>query len=133
METTINGATYQIRKLTPMQQFHIARRLAPMLFAIGAGAEKARGGSGMAMAFEPAMEAIAAMSDADSEFVIGTSLSVVYRQQGSGWAPVQVPGAGMMFQDIDLQTMLKLVFEVGKENLGNFFDALQDMQAPPEA
>ena len=125
METTINGATYQIRKLTPFQQFHVARRLAPALWALSSVAEGASAGKvveGMLSAFQPVAEILSKMSDQDSEYVLSTCLSAVYRQQGNNWAMVSPTSAGMMmFDDITLPVMIQLTFEVIKENMGNFF------------
>lgn len=149
METTIGGATYQIRKLTPFQQFHVARRLAPALWALGTAAadalrtvktpdaavtESARGEApahspvgGMLAAFEPIADVIAKMSDEDSEYILTTCLSVVYLQQNNSWAPILPPnrsGLVFMFDSITLPVMMQLTVEVIKENLGNFFVAL---------
>lgn len=145
MEVTIKGAEYKIRKLTPFQQFHVARRLAPALWALGGAAatvvkaaEQVQNGkavedvpaddptNGMLTAFGPVAEAFASMSDADSEYILSTCLSVVLRKQGSGWAEVAPKGAQghLAFEDITLPTMIELALEVIKENLGNFFDVL---------
>ena len=145
MEVTIKGAEYKIRKLTPFQQFHVARRLAPALWALGAAAaevvktaenvqnaapvEDAPEGdqtNGMLTAFGPVAKAFASMSDADSEYILGTCLSVVLRKSGSGWAEVAPKGSQghLAFDDITLPTMIELALEVIKENLGSFFDVL---------
>lgn len=121
METTINGATYRIGKLTVFQQFHIARRLAPVLFSLGAAAANEEGGL---QAFEPVADALSKMSDADSEYVLMSCLDVVHRKQGNDWANVRARGGGLMFDDISLGTMVQLTTAVIKENLGNFMDVL---------
>lgn len=162
MEVTIKGAEYKIRKLTPFQQFHVARRLAPALWALGAAAaevvktaenvqkadtvdaevvktaENVQNTASvdkvpeddptnrMLTAFGPVAKAFASMSDADSEYILGTCLSVVLRKSGSGWAEVAPKGSQgyLAFDDITLPTMIELALEVIKENLGNFFDVL---------
>jgi len=131
MEVTIKGAAYQIRKLNPIQQFHIARRLAPALWALSSATESfalAKPEEGMLFLYKPVAEAFAKMTDEDTEYVLNTCLAAVFRQQGHGWAPVSVKGSqALMFDDIDLPVMMQLAFEVIKENLGNFFDALPAM------
>ena len=148
METTINGADYQIRKLTPFQQFHVARRLAPALWALGTAAADAISTaktpaadvttsahgeapahaplSGMLAAFGPVAEAFAKMSNEDTEYILSTCLAVCFRRSGNGWAAIAPSGSGgmMAFDDINLPVMMQLAMEVIKANLGNFFDAL---------
>lgn len=131
METTINGATYRLGKLTPFQQFHIARRLAPALWAMSESAEAVATGDaedGVLSKFKPVADVISKMSDTDSEYILSTCLSVVQRQQGNGWAQIKPAGAAGLFafEDITLQTMMQLTFEIIKENLGSFFAALPD-------
>jgi hypothetical protein len=69
-------------------------------------------------------EILAKMPDDDVEYVLNTCLSVVYRDEGTGFQRIQVQAGVMMFSDIDLSVMIKLVISVIKENLGNFFSAL---------
>lgn len=131
METTINGATYRLGELPPYQQFHIARRLAPALWAMSASAEAVASSSeedGVLSKFKPVADIIAKMSDEDSEYILSTCLSVVQRQQGNGWAQIKPDGSGKLFafSDITLQVMMQLTFAVIKENLGSFFAALPD-------
>lgn len=126
METTINGAVYQVRKLTPYQQFHVARRLAPALWALSTMADGDTSGTlhdKVLGALEPVAEILAKMTDADSEYILTTCLSVVYRQSGNSWGPVAPQGSAgaLMFDDITLPIMMRLTFEVLKENLGSFF------------
>lgn len=134
-ELAIGGNNYRIGKLTPFQQFHIARRLAPVLFALGSSAEQAADklrasieGQGLdtLSVYGPVADVLSKMSDADSEYVLGTCLAVVHRQQGASWAAVHAQGGGLMFQDIGLAEMMQLAVAVLKENLGNFFGAGSD-------
>lgn len=126
METEINGQQYRTGKLNAIQQFHVARRLAPALWAMGAAAAGAEltdlSDAGALMKLGPVAEALAKMSDADTEYILKTCMSVVARQQGQGWAAVQAQnGSALMFEDIDLPVMMRLTFVVVQENLGNFF------------
>lgn len=126
MELEINEKTYKIGKLTAMQQFHIARRLAPALWALGAAANGAESitslnDSSIFGALGPVAEAISKMSDEDVNYVIQSCLGVVSRQEPKGWARVQASNGHLMFEDIDMATMMQITFAVIKENLGNFF------------
>ncbi|ARP90324.1 hypothetical protein CAL14_08515 [Bordetella genomosp. 9] len=125
METTINGKQYRIGRLSAMQQFHVARRVAPALTGLvsafsGAAAEQAD----FAKALGPLADAVAQMPDADAEYVLGTCLSVVSRQTDPAtWAPVWREGR-LVFDDIDLKGMVQLAAKVIQSNLGNIFGAL---------
>ncbi|VXB25187.1 putative bacteriophage protein [Burkholderia sp. 8Y] len=115
----INGQSYRIGRLDAKKQFHVARRLAPLLAGLG-GALKGKA-QGFAELVSPIADALAKMSDEDTDYVLDTCLSVVARQQGDGWQNVMVKGGGLVFQDIDLPAMLQLTVAVVQQNLGSFF------------
>ena len=133
--TEIDGVTYRIGKLNAIQQFHIARRMAPVLAVLGesVGALVSllpKPGQqvgdtelpdGVIPALASAAEVMAQMSDADSEYVIYTCLGVVARKQGEVYAPILGPQRQFMFSDIEMPAMLQLTFAVVKDNLGSFF------------
>src|SRR5690348_10469618 len=136
MQFDINGQQYQSSKLDAFKQFHVARRLAPLLSGVSAalkgGVEPpavAEGESApqevdFADFLEPMADALAHMPDADCDYVLFTCLSVVQRQQGNGWAKIVAPGGrSMMFEDIDMGAMIGITLKVIQENIGGFFDA----------
>lgn len=133
MELTVNGNQYSVGKLDAKRQFHVARRLAPVLLALGgaaAGIQAMLSGKGDAEALSamaPMAAVLANMSDADSEYVIDAALSVVQRQSGQGWQRVQVAGGALLFDDIDAFVMTQLTVAALRHNLGNFTAALQAM------
>jgi hypothetical protein len=130
MQLTINDQIYAIGKIDAVKQFHVARRLAPALVALGGAAIVVlkQGGAltdaAAVASIGPLVEVIAGMSDDDSEYVLRACLAVVSRRSGDGWAPVQNAQGGLMFQDVDMSVMLRLTFAVIKDNLGNFMLAL---------
>lgn len=132
MKLTVNDVEYATGKLDAFKQFHVARRLAPVLLALGgaaAGMMKVIAGAGdeeAMKAMSPMAEVLANMSDADSEYVLHTCLAVAQRQSGAGWANVFIPGAGLAFQDIDLSAMIQIAVATLRENLGNFIPAPSD-------
>lgn len=130
-EVTIAGNTYRIGKLDALRQFHVVRRLAPIFAALGLTVEKLRetvpkpdsdaGAGGVLMELAgPVVDILAKMSDEDTEYILRTCLSVVRRQEGERWAPVQT-GVTLQYQDITMETMVRLAVEVIKENLSGFF------------
>lgn len=120
-EFEVNGKKYRAGKLDAMTQWHVFRRLGPILPAVQsiqsvlpdllAGGEQAE--AAMA-ALTPMTEAIASMSDADSEYILGACLGVVQREQsGGGWASVWSTQAKRpMFDDIGMLQMLQISFQV---------------------
>lgn len=148
MEITLNGTRYSSVRLDAFKQFHIARRLAPVVLSLGMGAalmgkfkeanasatpkteaEAAQDDlTALATAGKPIADVLAAMSDADSEYVLKLCLGAVSREQaGTGFAPLLNSAGTLLFSDLGLVQMLQLAHAVVMENLGNF------MPAPPTA
>lgn len=121
-EFEIGGQNYRIGKLTPFQQFHVVRRLAPVLS--GMAMVKEEGDVTFSQLLVPIANAIAKMSDEDCDFILFTCLGVVQRQQQTAWAGVYRTGTQvLMFDDIDLTSMMQIAVKVIQENLGSFFSA----------
>lgn len=121
-EIEFEGATYRLASLDPMTQFHVTRRLAPVMAAfrasVEASAEKADESGGAIMA--GIMSALNEMSDADAEYVIGRCLTECRRKNGEAWAKVWA-GGRLMFDDIGMPGMVRLTFETIRENMADFF------------
>lgn len=137
MEFELEGRTYRVGKIDARAQFHIVRRLAPILGEL-AGALKGRTAGPEVSKDDPefktkaAMEvmppiagALAKLSDADADYVIFGLLKVVLRKQdqGLGWGPVST-GEQLMYDDITMPTMLKLAWKALSFNMSGFFNAL---------
>ncbi len=138
MELTIGAGEYSTRKLNAFQQFHVARRLAPMIWALGEGMISQLKGEAAAIpagdfdasglfALKASAEVLARMSNEDSEFILKTCLGAVTRKQPGGWARIQAENGNMLFEDIDLPCMMQLTMTVIRENLGNFLNALPQL------
>lgn len=146
MQFEINGQQYRSGKLDAFKQFHVARRLAPLLSGVssvlnGSGLPdpeppRAEGEAAKAEVpaapdkkdfvdfLEPMADALAHMPDADCDYILFTCLGVVQRQQGNGWAKVVAQGTrSMMFDDIDMGVMINITMKVIQENIGGFFSA----------
>lgn len=122
MEFEIEGRTYKVNKIDARSQFHIVRRLAPVL---GQVAPAVQGGKGGTDALPALANAIASLSDADADYVLFGLLKALSRKQdqGLGWGPV-VTGTSIMYDDITMPTMLKLAWEALSFNMSGFFAAL---------
>ena len=123
MEFETEGRTYRVNKIDARSQFHIVRRLAPVL---GHVAPAIQGGKTSGMEALPALaDAIAKLSDEDADYVLFGLLKVISRKQdqGLGWGPV-CTGTTIMYDDITMPTMLKLAWESLSHNMSGFFAAL---------
>ncbi|WGS52672.1 hypothetical protein LFL96_31295 [Paraburkholderia sp. D15] len=115
----INGTSYRIGRLDAKKQFHVARRLAPLLAGLGSALQEKT--TALVDLVSPIAGALSTMSDVDTDYILDTCLMVVQRQQGDGWQSVMVRDGGLLFQDIDLPAMLRLAVAVIQQNLGSFF------------
>lgn len=144
MELQIKGNTYSIGKMDVFQQFHVARRLAPLLYAtssallarLKAGDTSVESGDDLNTligAVEPMVQVISSMPDADSQYVLNACLGVCQRLTGTGagagFQRILVDGQRLLFDDIDLAVTLQLVAATIRANLGNFLDALPEQPA----
>lgn len=123
----INGQNYRAGKLNALAQFHVLRRLAPVLASIGMSLEqiqKFKTPEDFARVLGPISETLSQMPDEEANYVIFTCLAVTSREQGDGrFAPVTSKNA-IMFEDIDMAVMVRLVAEVLKENFLGFLKGL---------
>lgn len=116
----LDGHVYRIGRMDALTQFHVARRLGPVIASL------AEGGADFSIldVMAGATQVIAKMSDEDVNYIINRCLLVVARVvEGSRPAPV-MRGNQFMFNDITMPQMVRLAVEVIKENLGPFFPGL---------
>lgn len=117
----VGGQKYRIGRIDARKQFHVARRLAPLLAGMGESALADKAG-GFAAMVGPLTTALSSMSDEDVDYVLDACLYVCQRIQPNGQgAPVIARSGGMMFEDIDMGQMIQLAVKVIQENLGGFF------------
>lgn len=121
MEFELEGRTYRANKIDARTQFHIVRRLAPVLGEIAPALQ----GKGGLEALPPLANAVAKLTDSDADYVIFGLLKAVVRKQdqGLGWGPVAT-GEQLMYDDITMSLMLKLAWQSFSFNMSGFFAAL---------
>jgi len=132
MQLTVNGKRYaSTGRLDAFAALHLARKLGPSLpivegLVLPENASKDKSILTVLM--------LSHLSDADSEFVMRKSLSVVARVGDDGrLQKIQAPDGTLMFDDLQLAEMLELAVAVIEENLGDFFRtalANMDRSAP---
>lgn len=135
---TIKNKNYRAHKLSPFKQFHIVRRIGPILSDLAPVAMKYMGDQksgnlSESQAFEaitPIMNGLSKLSDADADYVMMGLLSGVQLQQEPSkmWAHL-VSGDKLMFADLDLQEMIQIAGRSFAFNLSGFFTALPSASA----
>ena len=127
----IGGNTYNIGSLSPLIQFHIVRRLLPVLASVmplvlSKKLQGAQSDEDLLTVLIPVTEAFANLSDEDANYVIHKALSVVTRKEPNdlGWSPVLNPANGFQYP-LTMIEMAELVYRVLEENIGDFSSALQ--------
>lgn len=116
-EFEVDGQVYRSKKMNARTQFHVMRRMAPILAPLQAVASGDMSGSLVALA-----EAIGSLSDEASDYVLDRCLEVVERKQGEGgWAKVKLDGGPAMFADIDLMALLQIAANVLRDNYAALF------------
>ncbi|WP_286870880.1 phage tail assembly chaperone [Pantoea sp. UBA5035] len=138
MEFEIKGVQYRTAKLSVFDQLKVSRKLLPVLAGMLAdfqGIKAAAEGGDVYKAIETALpkiaDSLAGMSEEDTNAIIFPCLSVVSRQNGKSWSPVMSQGT-LMFDDIDLMSMLQMVGRVVGDSLGNFLPALPASETAPQ-
>lgn len=116
-QTKYSGVTYQVLSMTPMVEFHVARRMGAAM--VGAVTESVRRGDTQVLL--PEVVAWGSLSNEDVEYIVNACMSALRRHdpKRESWAPVWV-GGQPMFQDIDRKAMMHLVGEVLRLRIGPF-------------
>jgi hypothetical protein len=138
IEVEIGDRQYRsTRKLVAMDQFYVSKRLVPMMQSIVAaragGADKQAGGAGSQDAMLSAfVDGIAKIPDDDCQFIIAKCLRTVQVKQADGWQTVWASNAAQpQFEDMGLDVLLQLTYEVLVDNLGGFIPGLPSPSSGP--
>ncbi|WP_220676494.1 phage tail assembly chaperone [Klebsiella pasteurii] len=147
MECTINGVNYRANKLGVFDQLKVSRKLLPILAGLMSDFSSIKAllpanaqlDSGSLDKLEPVFntllpriaDEVSKLSEEDTNAIIHPCLAVVVRQNGKTWAPVFRSGE-LMFDDIDLFSMLQLVARVVADSLGNFLPEPPTSETPPQ-
>ena len=136
VEFELQGNTYRAGKLDAFKQFHVSRKIAPILptlipvfVSLSRDNKLTEDLGAFSELLTPFADGIANMSDEASEYVIATCLSVVSRrQENDTWAKVW-SGGGCMFDDMDLGVIIQIIIKVIQDSLGPFIQGLLMSQA----
>lgn len=136
-EFTHDGHTYLIGTVDAIEQFHLFRRLTPLVSAMGLEMFKLLTGgkdtstmskTDWIVVAAPILGEMAKMPQDDVNYLIAGTLRVVRIKEGSVVAPVYHQESNtLMRQDLGMPTMLRLMVEVLRHNMADFFPM------PPDA
>lgn len=141
-EFEVAGHRYRASKMPAMQQFHVSRKIAPLLPALVPVFVKIakQGGVGddfsaLTALLQPLADGLANLKDEDADYVIGTCLATVKRQNAQGsfvaiWSPA---AKTLMSDDMTLADMFPIVIRVIQDQLGPFIQGFLTNQSPKEA
>lgn len=128
----IGDREFKVSKINAMKQYHIVRRVAPILsellpimkdLAKSAGKEMTQDEQldQAAKFVGPVMNGLSRLSDKDSEFVLYNLLSAVEIKQAEGnWARIVVNDS-LMFDNLSLPVMLQAAGRAFMFNMTGFF------------
>lgn len=132
----IGGRKFKVGKLNTFKQFHIVRRIAPILADLLPAITEIQKQSKTkkfeinednfeetAKILAPILTGFSKLSDNDSEFVLHGLLSGVEIQIGNTWSKVATENM-LMVQDLDLPSMLQIAGRSFVANLSSFFATL---------
>ncbi|HGE8301174.1 TPA: phage tail assembly chaperone [Serratia marcescens] len=135
MEFEIKGQQYRAAKLDAFAQQDVAIALAPVLSGLIPLLKDIMAGNGKSMQEDKnrlfdeiiplAVKAIGQLSREGRAEINHACLSVVTRQQGKAWSKIYEPSQHtMMFDDLNGLDLVKIVGNVVRDSLGDFFPAL---------
>lgn len=131
-EVEVEGHKYQIRRLDLFQQTRLVAKFGPLVTGMlrrlsATDGETLTAENALSVLFGNAdfLDSVAReirdMPPDDIDYVIKTCFAVVSRQSGSGWQDVLTMDGQVMFEDIGMGSMLKLVRSVVEAHAKGFF------------
>jgi hypothetical protein len=127
-EVEIEGHKYRTGKVDAFKQFHLVRKLMPLFSGLGETFSQMPdkvGEGDFWHSLGPIAQAVSEMTQEDSEWCLKTCLGAVSVWNGQNWTPITTAGGQLMFDDMEMPTMLQLAFTVIQDNLGSFFPVPQ--------
>lgn len=122
VEFEVNGRQYRAQIMSAEKQFHVLRKLGPVLSNLGGAFSTSEKSNPFAL-FGPVSSALSSLPEADADFVLHSCLNSVSLKQDKVWAKIRSTG-GMQFDDIRLPEMLVIAWRVLEANFSDFFTDL---------
>jgi hypothetical protein len=143
LEFEIDGKNFKVEKLSAKKQWHLSRKLAPLLpplapLFLKAGNLKGKSATDL-LAFvemaEPFAEALSTMKDADADALFDLALEAVKIETSPGqWMPVMIRGADVapVIELNDFDKLLPIILRVIVFNLGGFISGFLTSREEPQ-
>jgi hypothetical protein len=152
VEFEIEGKEFRFDKLTAMQQFHVSRKIAPLIPPLLPVFQKMREDAAEAAEdgeegpkpledigtlgplLQPFADGLAEMSDEASEYVFNTCLGAVRYRHGENWIQMwsTTGKVAMVIELNDASLLIRIVMRVITESLAPFLSGfLTNAKAPP--
>lgn len=135
-EFEIGGRKFKVNKINVFKQFHIVRKIAPILSdllpALQDAAKSQKQFEGLAEeekfqklipVLTPVIMGLSKMSDEESEKVFRGLLCAVDLKQAQGWVKI-ANDTVLMFDDLELPVLIQLAGRAFMFNLSGFFAVL---------
>lgn len=128
----VGGRKFKLRKMDTFKQFHVVRRLGPILGDIIPMAKELKGMKEtsseeekfdvIAKLAKPIMDGLSSLSDDDANKVLLALLSCAEMQQlpAGNWAQI-AKGEVLLIQDLDLPAVMQIAGRAFAFNLASFF------------
>jgi hypothetical protein len=137
VQITVGGNEYLLDRLSVKKAWSVVRKIAPVVVSSGELLKRivsefqGQADRDVMTAIGPIADALAALPEEDNNLIIDTCLGVVRRQSNGNWVPV-VQAGQIVFQDLTLAQVLKIVVEVLKRDVGSFLGELQSEFLPQQ-
>lgn len=142
-EFEIDGKQFRFERLSAMQQFHVSRKIAPLippLMPVFVQVQNdVKRGKRMQDELEilgpmlqPLADGLAGMKDEDAEFVFNACLSVMRYKHGENWIAMwnSTGKVAMVMELNDISLLLRLVVRVIVESLASFMQGFVTSAEP---
>lgn len=129
MEFEVDGKTFRTGKLNARDQFHVSRRLGPVIGPVLKMAMSGR--NPLTDGINPQdlmdfVDAFALMDDEQVDYILDHCLAVVAIKQGEGWpAIMSSDGKNLMFEDLEFYEQSVIVGNVIWFNFEKLFQKAQ--------
>lgn len=144
VEFEIDGRQFRFDKLPAMQQFHVSRKISPLIPPLlpifvqiqkdtSSGVSVKDDLDKIAPMLQPFADGLAQMSDEASEYVFNACLGIVRYKHGDNWIPLwSTTGKVVMVEELnDPSLLLRLVVRVIQDSLAPFIASF--VSGPKEA
>lgn len=136
---TIGSRSYVLHKMDVFKQFHVARKMAPMLAEVLPHIKSLKSlptspqevsklsdeekFQALVPLAGPIIKCFSSLSNEDADFVLHNLLECVEVDQGKVVSKLMINGT-LMFNDLELPQLLNIAARVFMSNLSGFFNAL---------